>query len=250
MIPMTELLGILSGSLAVGLLVWTAVPFVLQCVPFRSSSLRRQWSFSGKRSLERMENKVRSLFKASKIQRRLGLLQDLFPQALGMTIQVLRTGQTVPQALDYLSRECPEPLRGEFSMVCAELHLGASTEEALARMLERYPGFSDLRRFLEAFKISRKTGANLTHLLQTILEGIEEKGRILRKVEAMTAQARLSGLLMGLLPIFLGTIFFVLDPSLMMPLFTERAGWALLVLAMFLESIGYLWIRQLLRVEV
>jgi tight adherence protein B len=69
-------------------------------------------------------------------------------------------------------------------------------------------------------------------------------------MEAMTAQARLSGLLMGLLPVILGVVFFAMDPSLMTPLFTEKAGWGILLLALFLESIGFLWIRQLLRIEI
>jgi tight adherence protein B len=128
--------------------------------------------------------------------------------------------------------------------------LGASPEESLSRMSERYPGFSDFRRFLEAFKVTRRTGADLTHLLQTILVEMEGRSRIQRKMEAMTAQARLSGLLMGLLPFFLGVVFFVLDPSLMLPLFTERSGWALLSLAGVFETLGFLWIRQLLRVEI
>src|SRR6185295_15167788 len=104
--------------------------------------------------------------------------------------------------------------------------------------------------FLESYRISRQTGANLTQLWQALLEGIEEKNRILRKMEAMTAQARLSGLMMGLLPVLLAVVFFFMDPGLMAPLFTEKAGWAILLTAFFLETLGFLWIRQLLRLEV
>jgi len=103
---------------------------------------------------------------------------------------------------------------------------------------------------LESYKISRQTGANLTHLLEVLLEGMEEKNRILRKMEAMTAQARLSGLLMGSLPILLGSVVFMMDPTMIIPLFTEKAGWAILLLAVVMESIGFLWIKQLLQLEV
>jgi tight adherence protein B len=177
-------------------------------------------------------------------------MSELFPQAVGMCIQALKTGQTVPQVLEYLSHECPQPLRNEINFVCAEMALGLSAEAALTKMGERFPDFSEFHQFLESYKMSRQTGANLTHLLQVLVDGMEEKNRILRKMNAMTAQAKLSGMVMGLLPFILGLIFFVMDPSLMTPLFTHKAGWAILLLAAILESIGFLWIRQLLRVEI
>jgi len=177
-------------------------------------------------------------------------MSELFPQALGMCIQALKTGQTVPQVLEYLSHECPQPLRNEIASVCSEMALGLSAEAALTQMGERFPDFSEFHQFLESYKMSRQTGANLTHLLQVLVDGMEEKNRILRKMNAMTAQAKLSGIVMGLLPFILGFIFFVMDPSLMTPLFTHKAGWAILLLAAMLESIGFLWIRQLLRVEI
>jgi tight adherence protein B len=186
-------------------------------------------------------------YEKNKIQNK---MSELFPQGLGMCIQALKTGQTVPQVLEYLSHECPQPLRSEIDSVCAEMALGLSAEAALTKMGERFPDFSEFHQFLESYKMSRQTGANLTHLLQVLVDGMEEKNRILRKMNAMTAQAKLSGMVMGLLPFMLGLIFFVMDPSLMTPLFTEKAGWAILLLATILESIGFLWIRQLLRLEI
>jgi tight adherence protein B len=189
------------------------------------------------------------LIKKRQMRKRQDKLAELFPQALGMSIQALKTGQTVPQVLVYLSREASSPLKSELSQVCAEMDMGSSAEQALSKMAERFPDFSEFHQFLESYKISRQTGTNLTHLLEVLLEGMEEKSRILRKMEAMTAQARLSGLLMGILPFLLGFVFFLMDPNLMTPLFTEKAGWAILILAAILESIGFLWIRQLLQVE-
>jgi tight adherence protein B len=177
-------------------------------------------------------------------------MSELFPQALGMCIQALKTGQTVPQVLDYLSHECPQPLKTEITAVCVEMNLGLSAEAALTKMAQRFPDFPEFHQFLESYKISRQTGANLTHLLEVLLEGMEEKNRILRKMNAMTSQARLSGIVMGLLPVMLGFIFFVMDPSLMTPLFTTMRGWGILFLAAILEGIGFMWIRQLLRLEI
>jgi tight adherence protein B len=184
---------------------------------------------------------------ARKRQEQMG---EFFPQTLGMAIQALKTGQTVPQVVDYLSKECPSPLKEEFATVRSEMDLGSSAEQALANMAERYPKFREFNQFVESYKISRQTGANLTHLLQVLLEGLEEKNRLLRKMQAMTAQARLSGILVGALPLILAAVFFMMDPNLMMPLFTEKMGWAILSLAAVLETIGFVWIRHLLRLEV
>lgn len=176
-------------------------------------------------------------------------MKELFPQSVGMMIQALKTGQTVPQVLEYLSKECPSPLKEEYTSIGAEVRLGSSTEKALEKMALRFPDFQEFHQFLESYKISRQTGANLTHLLEVLLEGMEEKGRLMRKMEAMTSQARLSGTMMGILPVLLGMVFFVMDPSLMTPLFTQPAGWGILVLATILETIGFLWIRRLLQLE-
>jgi len=176
-------------------------------------------------------------------------IQELFPQALGMAIQALKTGQTLPQTLSYLSQECLPPLREEFSRTCSEIGLGASAEAALAQLVQRRPGIPEFSRLLESYRISRTTGANLAELLQTLLEGMEEKARLLRKMGSMTAQARLSGALMGLLPVVLGTFLTLMDPLLMRPLFTEPAGWGILGLSALLEGLGFFWIRHLLRLE-
>ena len=175
---------------------------------------------------------------------------SVFPQALGMAIQALKTGQTIPQVLEYLSRESPSPLRDELAVVCSEMDLGASAEQALSKMSDRFPNFTEFHQFLESYRISRQTGANLTRLIQVLVEGLEDKNRILRKMDAMTAQARLSGIMIGALPFLLGAVFFLMDPSLILPLFTQKTGWALLTLAAILETIGFAWIRQLLRLEV
>jgi tight adherence protein B len=190
------------------------------------------------------------LRKKYETKKRLEKIKDVFGQSLGMAIQALKTGQTVPQVLEYLSRECPSPLKEELAQVCGEMDLGNSAETALSKMAERFPGFTEFHQFLESYKISRQTGANLTHLLEVLLEGLEEKNRLLRKMEAMTAQARLSGTLMGMLPFLLAFVFFIMDPNLMTPLFTSPIGWAILLLAALLEAIGFLWIRQLLQLEV
>jgi len=191
-----------------------------------------------------------ALKKKYETQKRLEKMKEVFPQTLGMSVQALKTGQTIPQVLEYLSRECPAPLREELTQVCGEMDLGNSAEMALSKMAERFPDFAEFHQFLESYKISRQTGANLTHLLEVLLEGLEEKNRLLRKMEAMTAQARLSGTLMGLLPFLLAFVFFMMDPELMTPLFTTQIGWAILLLALVLEAIGFFWIRQLLQLEV
>jgi tight adherence protein B len=189
------------------------------------------------------------ILEKQKKDKKLKTIQEIFPQSLGMMIQALKSGQTMQQVLEYLSQECPEPLRGEYRQVCRDMALGASADRALTFMAERYDGFDDFRQFIESYRISRITGANLTRLLEVLLENLQEKDRLVRKRDAMTAQARLSGMLMGCLPFLLGLVFFVMDPNLMIPLFVTPQGWAILFTACLLEAIGFLWIRQLLALE-
>ena len=174
---------------------------------------------------------------------------EVFPQALEMTVQTLQVGQTLPQAVSYLSREAPQPLRDEFAVVSMEMELGSSPEDALSKLAVRLD-HPDLSRFLEAYRFSRRAGANLVHLYQTQLEGIEESHRLLRRLDSMTAQARLSGLMMGSLPVMLLAVLFVMDSDLLVPLFKYPAGWAVLAVAVLLETLGFLWIQKLLKVEV
>jgi tight adherence protein B len=185
-----------------------------------------------------------------RLKKKIEKMNDLFPQTLGMAVQALKAGQTIPQVLEYLSKESPAPLREEWKQVCNQIDLGSSAEQALAQMGERYPSFSDFNQFLQSYKISRRTGANLTHLLEVLLEGTETRNRLFRKMDSMTAQARLSGLLMGLLPFLLAFVFFTMDPTILKPLVEQKAGWGILVLSFLMELMGFLWIRQLLRIEV
>jgi len=174
---------------------------------------------------------------------------ELFPQALEMTVQTLEVGQTLPPAIATLAKECPSPLREEFATVSLEMGLGASTEDALGKLSQRI-SHPDLHRFVDAYRLSRLSGANLARLYRVQLEGIEERHRLLRRLDSLTAQARLSGLLMGCLPLFLLLVLSVMDPELLQPLFTRPAGWAVLSLAMTLEILGFLWIKKLLNVEM
>jgi tight adherence protein B len=180
--------------------------------------------------------------------RRLEAAQDVFPQSLEIAIQALRAGQTLPQTLEYLSEESAPPLREEFAAMVREMAWGSSAEQAIAHFAERVPS-TDVARFRECYRLSRQTGANLAQLLQTLCNGMEERHRLARRMTSMTAQARLSGILMGCLPFFMVVILTVMDPALMSPLFTTLRGYAILGAAALLEVGGFLWIRSLMVLE-
>ena len=184
--------------------------------------------------------------RASQARRSVSL--EMLPQALEVAIQALKAGQTVPQALELISQESASPLRDEFALVCREMAWGASTEQALEGLARRIPA-PEFQRFIESFRLSRRTGADLTRLLQTLLEGMEERARMLRRMDSMTAQARLSGILMGSLPVFLLVVLVLMDPVLMEPLFGSPAGWCILAVSALLETAGFLWIRSLMNLE-
>jgi tight adherence protein B len=212
--------------------IWTALSFIVLGLLLGGAVQR--WPLWRKRRVEK--------------ERRLQCL-EVFPQALEMTVQTLQVGQTLSQAIVYLSKEAPAPLREEFVALSLEMELGASPEDALAKFAQRF-NHPDITRFLEAYRLSRRAGANLVHLYKIQLDGIEERHRLMRRLDSMTAQARLSGLLMGALPFFLLAVLFVMDADLLRPLVAYPAGWAVLLVAAGLETLGFLWIQKLMQVDL
>jgi len=98
--------------------------------------------------------------------------------------------------------------------------------------------------------VQRTTGGNLSEVLDNVAETIRERERLQGEIRALTAQQRLTGLILSIYPVMLGLLFFALAPSLMKVLVTEEAGRVLLAVAIFLQVMGMLTIRRILRLDV
>lgn len=168
----------------------------------------------------------------------------------GLTVMSnsLRAGLSFMQAMDTLSKETPPPLAGEFGRVIKEMSLGATTEEALDNLQERV-GSRDLDLVITAVKIQRQVGGNLSEILDKIGDTIQQRIRLRGELKVLTAQGRVSGMVIGLLPLFIIAIISFINPGYMADLFTHPLGMVMLGWGVVSEVTGLLVIRKVVNIQ-
>jgi tight adherence protein B len=169
--------------------------------------------------------------------------------AIGMLANALRSGYSFLQAMDVIGRDMPDPIASEFAQVLRESRLNIPLETALQGLSRRVPS-EDLELLVTAVLIQRQVGGNLSEILDRIQDTIRERIRILGQVRTLTAQGRMSGWIVSLLPVGLLGILSVLNPTYVKPLFTHPIGWGILGIATVMQSIGIVVIRRMVNVEV
>ncbi|SHI69451.1 tight adherence protein B [Desulfofundulus thermosubterraneus DSM 16057] len=174
---------------------------------------------------------------------------DQLVDSLAIMANSLRAGFSFFQAMDTVRREMPDPIAGEFSRALREINLGRSVDEALEGMARRVES-PDLDLVVTAVLIQRQVGGNLAEILDIISETIRERIRIKGQIRTLTAQGRISGLVVGLLPVFFGALLLVISPDYLKVLFTEKAGLLMLAGAAVSELVGFLLIRQITNIEI
>jgi len=171
------------------------------------------------------------------------------PDALSIMANAMKSGYSLLQAMEVVSREMPSPISAEFALVIKETRVNISVEDALFNLTQRVPS-GDLDLMVTAMLIQRQIGGNLSEILEKINETIRERIRILGEVRTLTAQGRMSGFIVGGLPLALGVILQVLSPGYVTPLFTNPIGWALLGAAVVMQLVGIIFIRSIIHLEV
>ncbi len=181
-------------------------------------------------------------------KRRAAFNQQL-PEALATMTNALRAGLSVSQAFDSVIEQGENPMSEEFAILQQQLKIGMSFEEALESLSQRV-GSDDLTLVTTAILISRKTGGNVTEIFDKISETIRGRMKIGRKVKSLTAQGRLQGIVVSVMPIFLGVAMTILKPKLMIPFLTSPAGSLSVALMLVLIVLGWLMIRKIIRIDV
>ena len=161
----------------------------------------------------------------------------------------LRAGFSFFQALDLVSKEMPEPISGEFGKVLREINLGTPTEAALVNLNERV-GSDDLDLLITAVLIQRQVGGNLSEVLDNISHTIRERIRIKGEIKALTAQGKISGLIIGLLPVILGLVLFMINRTYIMGLFTNVIGIGLVIGGIISEMLGLMFVKKIVDIDV
>lgn len=192
---------------------------------------------------------VTALYQSVRTSRRSEAFAEQLPDGLQLLVGSLRSGFSLPQALDSLVRESPEPLAQEFGRALTEYRLGGDLAIALERVAAR-TGNQDLTWALMAVRIQREVGGNLAEVLQTAVETMRERGRLRRHVRSLSAEGRLSAYVLIGLPIVLGLFTFLTRREYLQPLFTDPLGITMLVVGFVLLIAGIFWITRVVKVEV
>jgi tight adherence protein B len=171
------------------------------------------------------------------------------PDMLNLLSGALRAGFSLMQAVDAVSQEIEDPMGKEMRRVVTEARLGRELEEALEDTAVR-TGSADFAWAVMAIRIQREVGGNLAELLMTVAETMVQRERLRREVKSLTAEGRISAIVLGLLPPALAVVMYVLNPHYMTPLFTELSGQIALGLAIVMMIIGFLWMRQVIQIDV
>lgn len=173
----------------------------------------------------------------------------LMPETLGLMASGLRAGYSMPQAIESVVREGQEPLRSEFNRALVETRLGVSPDDALEAVSDRMRS-KDFRWVVMAIRIQREVGGNLSELLDTVSATLRERARLHRQVEVLSAEGRLSGWIISLLPVVFTLYLLLAQPGYLRPLWQEPLGLLLLGTGGVLFLLGVLGLRWAVKVEV
>jgi tight adherence protein B len=189
------------------------------------------------------------VFLKVKRTRRLRKFEEAFPEALDLMARALKAGHAFATGLKMVADEMPEPIGPEFRKTFDEQNFGLPMKDSLANLTERIPNL-DVRFFSTAVLIQRETGGNLAEILENLAHVVRERFKILRQVRVYTAHGRLTGYVLLALPAFLGVALCFINPEHMELLFRERMGHIMLGATAVMQTVGYFWIKQVVKIEV
>lgn len=169
--------------------------------------------------------------------------------ALQAMANAFKAGLTFPQAIEHISKESAPPLSQEFGLFVKEAKLGVPLEEALINMGKRV-GSDDLELVVVSTNISRQLGGNMAEMFETISATIRERFRLEGKIDAITSQGRLQGMIVAALPLALGMVLNYMRPDLMEPMLDHWFGYALVGSIALMEFMGILIIRRIVAIDV
>jgi tight adherence protein B len=189
------------------------------------------------------------LFLMHKRSARIKKFEEQFPEALDLLSRALRAGHAFQTSLGMVADELAEPVGVEFKKTFDQQNFGLPLKDCLFELAERMP-LLDVRFFATAVTIQRETGGNLAEILDNLAYVVRERFKILRQVRVHTAHGRFTGYVLLALPAVLGIALAYLSPDHMNTLFTEPMGKMMLLAAGVMQTVGYFWIRQVIKIEV
>src|SRR6185503_1593925 len=181
--------------------------------------------------------------------KRMKRFEEQFPEALDMLSRAIRAGHAFQTAMGMVADELPDPVGPEFKKTFDQQNYGLPLKDALNELSERLK-MLDVRFFVTAVMIQRDTGGNLAEILDNLAHVVRERFKILRQVRVHTAHGRFTGYVLLALPAALGVALTLINPEHMNLLFQERMGHMMILASIVLQTIGYFWISQVIKIEV
>ncbi|KAB0584609.1 hypothetical protein F7Q92_03615 [Ideonella dechloratans] len=181
--------------------------------------------------------------------RRADKLVQQLPDALTMMAGSLRAGASLQIALDMVVKESPAPISQEFSLLLREQRLGLALEDSLRGMGGRLH-IEEVDLFVSAMTIAKEVGGNLSEILERLSSTLRAKAAMEGKIRALTSQGKMQGVIVGLLPVFLAGILYIMDPVAMLPLFVTPYGWAVMAAVAVLLMLGGVFIKKIVTIDI
>jgi tight adherence protein B len=182
-------------------------------------------------------------------KRRMTKFTAQLPDTLQLLAGSLRAGYSLLQGVDSVAQQVEAPMGKELQRALSEARLGRPIEDALEELAARM-GSPDFDWAVMAIRIQREVGGNLAELLQTVAETMIARERLRRDVNALTAEGKISAIVLGILPVGLGVFLFVVNPDYMKILFDDSTGRILLGGSIVLACAGYYWMMQMIKVDI
>ncbi len=173
-----------------------------------------------------------------------------FPDTLNLMSSSLRAGHTLFSAMEIVTEEMPKPISGVFERARKDISLGIDTKDAFYGMTKVMPKSLDLKFFITAVLIQKEVGGNLAELLDGLSETIRERFKLMGQLRVQTAQTRLSGMIIGVVPVMVLLIIFFMNPEYIKPLFDTKDGQLALGLAACLIMAGFISIKKISEIEI
>jgi tight adherence protein B len=181
--------------------------------------------------------------------KRFGKFEQQLPEALDLMVSALRAGHSLSSALGLITRECQDPLAAEFRLAFDEQNFGLDMRTALDNLVNRVP-LQDLKMAITAIIIQRESGGNLAEVLEKTAHMVRERFRLKKQVRVHTAQGRMTGLVLTILPIALGFGLWILNPQNESLLWRREIGVKLLIGAVCSLILGSAIIQKIIRLKV
>ncbi len=188
-------------------------------------------------------------FVSQKRSRRLRRFEDQLPDSLNLLAGSMRAGFSFMQGLEAIANEAAEPARKELQRVFTEARLGRNVEDAMQDSADRMSSV-DMGWVVMALRIQREVGGNLAELLDTVANTMTQRERLRRELKALTAEGRFSGYVLTIMPFFFLGMFQLLQPSYVPTLFHETLGIFALIGAGVGILVGWFWLRKIVDIEV